>query len=381
MTIGRIGFCCKCLDDAEQTIPELNTKTTTVTWLNRQPRDAAVARLWALAEHNIRAVYNLVDYVGKLEPQLRMVRLGSDILPVYTHDDWRWFWQQPDVIKYCQDHFSKVGQLARDRDVRLSFHPGQFVCLASDNDDVVNRSIEEFEYHASMAAWMGYAQKFQDFKINVHIAGRRGPQGIRAAHSRLSPEARNCITIENEEITWGLDACLTLVDLVPIVLDIHHHHIYSGEYIEANDPRIGIVGDSWRGVRPAIHYSASREDCLVGHPVDQRPDLGALLEAGYRKAKLRAHSDYMWNHALNTWALSHGVWADIQVESKCKNLSSRRLYDYYLGSQRTSTEIQSFINTRSALDKYPYDRLGNQVSGTDGSSGQIGSGAAVLCPG
>lgn len=339
MTIGRIGFCCKCLDDAEQTIPELNTKITTVTWLNRQPKDVAVARLWALMAHNISAIHNLVKYVGELEPQLRMVRLGSDILPVYTHNDWRWFWQQPDVIKYCQDNFAKVGETARARDVRLSFHPGQFVCLASDNDDVVRRSIEEFEYHATMAAWMGYAQEFQDFKINVHIAGRRGAEGIRAAHGSLSSEARNCITIENEEISWGLDACLTLTDLIPIVLDIHHHHIYSGEYIEASDPRIAVIVDSWRGVRPAIHYSASREDCLVGHPSDQRPNLSMLLEQGYRKAKLRAHSDYMWNSALNSWALSHGVWADIQVESKMKNLATRRLYNHYLGEFKDGIKI------------------------------------------
>jgi UV DNA damage repair endonuclease len=94
--------------------------------------------------------------------------------------------------------------------VRLSFHPGQFCVLASESNEIVERSIEEFEYHADMARWMGYGKTFQDFKINVHISGRKGPAGIQSALKRLSPEARNCITIENDEMTWGIDASLEL---------------------------------------------------------------------------------------------------------------------------------------------------------------------------
>jgi UV DNA damage endonuclease len=174
---------------------------------------------------------------------------------------------------------------------------------------------------------MGYGKTFQDFKINVHIAGRLGPDGIRAALARMTPEARNCLTIENDEMTWGIEDSLELVNDCALVLDIHHHQIHSGEYIEANDDCVKRIIDSWRGVRPVIHYSSSREDLLVDHPRDQRPDLRTLLESGYKKAKLRAHSDFMWNTACNEWALEHGEWADIMVEAKGKNLASFALYE------------------------------------------------------
>jgi len=226
--------------------------------------------------------------------------------------------------------FKPIGETARQNDVRVSFHPDQFVVLASDRPEVVNKSIEEFEYHVDMARWMGYGKQFQDIKINVHIAGRAGPEGIRQAFKRLSPEARNSLTIENEEISWGLNSCLELSDLVPIVLDIHHHWINTGEYIEASDSRVKRVIDSWRGVRPAMHYSVSREDVLVGYPRHQRPDLRTLLENKHNKQKLRAHSDYYWNDAVNNWALSHHAWADIMCESKAKNLASFKLYDTYI---------------------------------------------------
>ena len=125
-----------------------------------------------------------------------MVRLGSDCLPAFTEKDWSYFWQKPDVQAYCEKEFIKVGDLARQLDVKLSFHPGQFCVLASDKPDVVQRSIEEFEYHVSMARWMGYGREFQDFKCNVHISGRQGYQGIIDVLPKLTPEARNIITIE-----------------------------------------------------------------------------------------------------------------------------------------------------------------------------------------
>ena len=50
-----------------------------------------------------------------------------------------------------------------------------------------------------------------------------------------------------------------------------------------------------------------------------------LLEQGYKKQKLRAHSDYMWNNAVNEWAMSFRDTADIMVESKAKNLASMKL--------------------------------------------------------
>jgi UV DNA damage repair endonuclease len=201
-------------------------------------------------------------------------------------------------------------------------HPGQFTVLASENPGIVDRSIDEFEYHADMARMMGYGKTFQDFKINVHISGKQGPDGIRRAYTRLSPEARNCITIENEENAWGLDDCLSISDIVPIVLDIHHHWIREGEYIDATSDRVQQVINSWRGVRPTLHYSVSREDYLVGHCTATVPDHSALLVSGYKKQKLRAHSDYYWNSAVSAWAGTFVKDFDIMCESKAKNLAS-----------------------------------------------------------
>jgi hypothetical protein len=58
--------------------------------------------------------------------------------------------------------------------------------------------------------------------------------------------------------------------------------------------------------------------------------MGELLAMGYKKAKLRAHSDMCWNWACNNWALSFWQDFDIMVEAKHKNLASAQLYKQYL---------------------------------------------------
>jgi UV DNA damage repair endonuclease len=174
---------------------------------------------------------------------------------------------------------------------------------------------------------MGYGKSFQDFKINVHISGKRGPEGIIEALGRLSPEARNCITIENDENAWGIESSLELQKHCALVLDVHHHWVRTGEYIQPTDDRVLRVIDSWRGVRPAMHYSVSREEWLKGHCNNTLPDYAQLLANGHKKQKLRAHSNFYWNTAVNEWALSFNDQFDIMCESKGKNLASFALYE------------------------------------------------------
>ena len=333
ITTKRIGFACKWAEINKKgeiaSTEGLNTGGTTLAWANRNKRSLVEEKIIDVAKTNILNTHALVKKVATLPEPLRMLRITSDMFSFYTHDDYKDFWHQPDIQSSLERWMAPIGETARQNNVRLSFHPDQFVVLASDRPEVVNKSIEEFEYHADMARFMGYGKTFQDMKINVHISGRKGPQGIRDVYSRLSPEARNTLTLENEEYTHGLSDCLSLSDLVPTVMDIHHNWIREGNYIAHNDDLVKQVIDSWRGVRPTLHYSVSREDILIGHDINQLPDQEALIKAGYSKQKLRAHSDYYWNEAVNNWALTFLDNFDMMCESKAKNLASFKLYERY----------------------------------------------------
>jgi UV DNA damage endonuclease len=343
--IKRIGFCCKWLNDRSEfggmkvnaKDRELNGRSTTMRWLRENPGDAE-QRQHDIMNHNTAAAVRMIERVGQLPPDRRMVRLGSEMLQGYTEKNWIDWWQRREIQDHLARIFAPVGEAARRHDVKISFHPGQFCVLSSETPDIVERSILEFEYHCDMARWMGYGKSWHDgCKINVHISGRQGPEGIIKVLPRLSPEARNLITIENSEMGWGLDDSLKLVKHVALVLDIHHHWIRDEEYIQPTDDRVKRVIDSWRGIRPTLHYSYCRDEALLPAYRDTPEKMHSglhnikdLLLLGCKKQKLRAHSDLLPNHSSNAWALSFGDHFDICVEAKGKNLAAEQLYEQSL---------------------------------------------------
>ena len=333
----RLGFACQYRHPQRDLPPKVletterayNPRTTTLRWMSSATPEAAAAKLLELVTHNLDAQLRLLAFVADLPPTLHMLRLSSDLLPLYSHPDVAPLYQTDVLQVLMRERFAEIGALARAHDIRLSFHPGQFCVLGSDRPDVVENSLREFEYHADMIRMMGYGQRFQDFKCNIHIAGRLGADGIRAVWPRLSQEARNTITFENDEKTYGVDACLGIADLAPVVLDIHHCWIHEGDYIDPADPRIDRIIASWRGVRPVMHYSQPTERLQdYGFTAEQKLVIPELLEQ-VSKRDLYLHSALMWNTWTNHYALQFVDRFDIMFESKYKNLASQTFYAEY----------------------------------------------------
>lgn len=322
--MNKIGFACKWIDSNQEIVERSNCKTITRSWADRQTDEVIYMKLAAVASHNIDSIQHMCDNVHKLPVRLQMFRISSEILPLYTIRRYAEMYRQ---MPFISERLMEVGNYIRALGVVVSFHPGQFCCLASEHDHVVKNSVDEIEYHADMARMMGFGRSFQDgCKINIHISGKLGPQAFLQRYRGLTKTAQNLLTIENEEMTYGLDAVLSISHVVPVVLDIHHHWIKSGEYIQPNDIRVNMVIDSWRGKTPTLHYSVSREDVLVDHPIDELPNLETLLSNGFKKMKLRAHSEYYWNKRCNEWAINFNDKFNIMCESKMKNDASIKFY-------------------------------------------------------
>jgi UV DNA damage endonuclease len=328
----RLGFCCKFVseqDDRERA-RRLNVTSVTMAYLTRLGGAAAYDKVSAVVAHNLDAIERQIAHVAARPKLERLHRLSSDLLPGYTHPVGRPFYQEPDLRGLIESRLAAIGRLARETGVRLSMHPGQFCVIASANPTALSNGVAEFEYHAEVMTLMGYGEGWHPHgaHINIHAGARAvGAEGFRQGLGRLSAAARNLITVENDEIGYGLDDLLPLADLLPIVLDLHHHWCFTvGEHIAPGDPRIARIAESWRGTRPLGHLSAPREDLLpAGLDPDVLPDYAALRAAGLPARELRRHSDRMWNRAINAWALGHLDWMDIEVEAKAKNLASHDL--------------------------------------------------------
>jgi UV DNA damage endonuclease len=327
----KLGFCCKFIPengDAEEA-RRMNLVGTTMAYLGRLEPKAAFDKLAMVVSHNLSAVRRQIENVASRPELERLHRMSSDLLPGYTHPTCRSFYADPDIRRMIEASLATTGEIARRHNVRLSMHPSQFCVIASVNEAAVTNGVAEFEYHAEIMGHLGFGEGWHPggAHINIHGGARAvGAEGFRAGLARLSATARNLITVENDEVSYGLDDLLPLVDSLPVVLDLHHHWIASrGEYIDPEDPRIARIKESWRGVRPLSHVSVSREDLLAGHDIDVRPDFTALVTAGIKPKDLRAHSDLMWNEAVNDLVARHMTWSDFEVEAKLKNIASEGL--------------------------------------------------------
>jgi UV DNA damage repair endonuclease len=327
----RLGFCCKFIpeDGDAEVARRMNISNVTMAYLARQEPKAAFDKIAGVVGHNLEVLRRQIEHVAARPAVERLHRMGSQILPGYTHPSCKAFYRDPDLRGLIERSLAETGALARARGVRLSMHPGQFCVIASESPSALKNGVEEFEYHTEIMVLMGFCGGWHPHgaHINIHAGARAvGAEGFRAGLARLSEDARNLITVENDEVSYGLDDLLPLADSLPLVLDLHHHWIASrGEYIDPEDPRIARIVASWRGVRPVSHVSVSREDLLPGHDIHVRPDFAALVAAGIRPKDLRAHSDLMWNEAVNDLVARHLAWSDFEVEAKFKNIASEGL--------------------------------------------------------
>ena len=339
----RLGFCCKFIPAeppgthatqkaAKAAALAMNLTSVTMAYLARLQPAARQEKLGQIVLHNLAALERQVAWVGARPALERLLRIASNVLPGYTHPVAAPLYAEPVLARDIEEGLARIGARARELGVRLSFHPGPFCLLASRNPAAIENGIGELEYHARLFEMMGYGSGWHPHgaHINIHIGARDpGLDGFRETLPRVGRVARDLLTIENDEFGFSLDDLLELADLVPIVLDLHHHWVESGgAFIAPDDPRIGRIRASWRGVRPIAHVSVSREGLWPGQDPDALPDFAALRATGLSGRDLAAHSDLMWNRALNDLVARHLAWADFEIEAKAKNLASVGIADH-----------------------------------------------------
>lgn len=330
MDDARIGFCCTFVsptgDEDEQRA--LNMRQPTIASVAKLPPAEATGRLSEIIRSNLDTLDRQIAYVAALPPRERLFRIISGFLIGWSHPALTNIWTSA-LRREVAGRLGRAGAVARSHDVRLSMHPSQHAILASHAPAALDNALHDIEEHAEIFAMLGYGSGWHPdgASVNIHGGARSaGMEALRANLPRLSAGARNLLTIENDEISFGLDDLLEAADDVAILVDFHHHWVHSrGEWLEPDDPRVERLRASWRGVRPLSHVSVSRENVLVDHDASTLPDFAALESAGHKASKLRGHSDRMWNRAVNALMVRHLAWTDIEVEAKAKNLASRDL--------------------------------------------------------
>ena len=256
----RLGLCCMFRDQPIKFV------TTTATAISKMKRPDALAKLSRLCRENADALLAALQFCAN--NGIGCFRVNSQILPIKTHPVCGYPVDElPDSDEIIR-RFKECGQFAQKHKLRTCFHPDQFVVLNSPRADVVDKSIQELEYQAEVAEWIGADV------INIHGGGAYGDKPKALADfarnlDRLSSRVRSRLTVENDDKTYTPSDLLPICKTTgtPLVYDVHHHRCNPDDLsIEQatkkalatwnREPLFHISSpiEGWEGPKPERHH-------------------------------------------------------------------------------------------------------------------------------
>lgn len=254
-----------------------------------------------LAVKNIRDLIEIIKWNN--QKGIKLYRMSSDMFP------WMSEYELKDLPDYSKisNLLKGAGKIAMDAGQRLTFHPGHFCVIASENQNVVQRSIKELNQHGEIMDLLGLPRT-PHAAINIHInttAGGKEDAMKRfiAAFDTLDLSVKTRLTIENDDkknqysisdLVYGVSAHTG----IPIVFDYHHHWCYDDPM--SVEDALKLAATTWDilGIRQLVHYSSCKklyEDSTVVN---------------------RAHADYIYEKIE-----SYGLGIDVDIEAKAKELA------------------------------------------------------------
>jgi UV DNA damage endonuclease len=298
----KIGYACINTALAAEKI-QVNRSMVRKTFMEK-----GLAYASELALKNVTGLSRVVDW--NINHNLLFYRMSSDMFPwmsEYELDD------LPDIA-LVKAVLEKIGQKAKAFDVRLTYHPGPFNVLATQNEKVLVNTIKELGQHGQIMDMLNLPRS-PYAKINIHVGGAYGDKV--SAMDRfadnfklLPPNVQTRLTVENDDKAnmFSVKDLLYLSKKtnIPIVFDYLHHRFCTGGWTEKEALMEAIA--TWpKGTTPIVHYSSSRKtyedstvpeashaDYIYQHIDLYHQEVDVMLEAKAKeKAVLKYIKDYI----------------------------------------------------------------------------------------
>ena len=294
--MNRIGYCCIAIgcNDGKKKKDYITVNRGMV----RKTFDArGLPYVSELVIENLKDTLELLKY--NLKNDIHVYRMSSDSFPWMSEYN---FEDLPNFT-YIQSLLIKVGNFVKENDIRVSYHPGPFNVLASENESVVVKTINELNKHSELMDLMGL-DKSHYYPINIHINTTK-PTREEAAQrfvdkfSLLSDSCKSRLTLENDDSPNQYSVKI-LHDLVytktgiPIVFDQHHFNY--GPQDQTMEEALRLAHSTWN-VKPMTHMSSPK----------------TLEDTSGRDT---AHADYIYEEIK-----TYGLEFDTEIEAKSKDLA------------------------------------------------------------
>lgn len=219
------------------------------------------ARRWRSEPHlrvSMEYLAAILDYLDEVD--VRMYRISSDFVPYCTHPDLPRFHGQ---VAECREGLAALGRTARERGIRLSLHPSQYVLLSALDPAITAKGIADVNAQAELLDAM---EQGPEAVVILHLGGAYGDREaamrrFEASFPRLSEAGRRRLVVENDDAIYTVEDCLRVHEAVGarVVFDHQHHLLNPGSLALGDACRRAL--DTWpAGVVPKVHFSSPKLD-------------------------------------------------------------------------------------------------------------------------
>ena len=282
-------------------------------------------RRWQQGPHLRVSLGHLCEIFGYLrEHGIHMYRMGSDLAPYATHPALTQF---HGMVKESAADLAYVGKMAREQDLRLSFHPSQYIVLNSENEELTKRSMGDLDSQAEMLDLMECGP---EAVLVIHLGGAYGDResGRRrwcATWKRLGEPVRRRLVLENDDIRFSSADVLKVHEVtgVKCVWDYQHHWCFNPEGLPMAETLRRFMRTWPEGVRPKMHWSCARTEM---REIKRKNRRTGKIETVLQPPIWTGHADF--NNPFETIGFLRSIQdveTDIMLESKAKDLSLIRL--------------------------------------------------------
>lgn len=288
----RFGLCCIFIDKP------IKFRIITAKTLGNYSREEQIARLSGICLENAQNLEKAIMTVHELG--IGAFRILSSLFPRYTHPDVGYTLEELPDAPEIRRIFRRINRYRKSHDIRLSFHPDQFVVLNSPNETIVKKSIAEIEYQTLLARLLGAEV------INIHVGGVYGDKAeslgrFARNYKRLSLPARKRLTIENDDISYTPSDILPLCEKlkIPLVYDVHHHRCNPDTLSIEEATKAAVKTWKCREQEPYFHISSPRN--------------------GWTRTDPKPHADYIEPTDIpEAWKTGFPFTVDIEAKAKEK---------------------------------------------------------------
>jgi len=200
--------------------------------------------------------------------EVHFYRLTSRLIPLANHEalpDW-------DYMTPLREKLREVGEYAKEKNIRIDFHPDHFVVLNSDKKEVFINSLKTLKMHNLLLKGM---KLDPTHRCVLHVGGKYGEteQSLESFIDNWMEVPRGIqkmIMLENDDKSFTLDDTLYLCEKlgIPLVFDYHHHlaHHQNENWQQNWERVVSTWSDSPLPIK--MHISSPKSEAEFRHHSD-----------------------------------------------------------------------------------------------------------------